>query len=61
MNGPSLAFSDSVVKYAMQLYWKGKPWHFFKTSVVEKLGEGGDKSSVLKRLYATKNHLPIMD
>ena len=61
VNGPSLAHSDSVVKEAMQLYWKGNPWHFFKTSVVEKLGEGGDKSCVLKRLYNTKNHLPIMD
>ena len=60
-NGPSLAHSDSIVEEAMKIYWKGNPWHFFKTSVVEKLGQEGDKSTVLKRLYNTPNRLPIMN
>ena len=61
VNGPSLAHCDSIVKEAMDLYWQGKLWHFFKTSVVEKFGQAGAKSSVLKRLASVKNHLPIMD
>ena len=61
MNGPSLAHCDPIVKEAMDLYWQGKPWHSFKTSVLEKLGQAGDKSNVLKRLVSKKNHLPIMD
>ena len=61
VNGPSLAHADSVVEEAMNIYWKGNNWHFFKTSEVEKLGQDGDKSTVLKRLYNTSNHLPIMN
>ena len=61
VNGPSLAHCDSIVKESMNLYWQGKPWHFFKTSVMEKIGQAGAKSSVLRRLASVKNHLPIMD
>ena len=38
---------DSIVREAMNLYWNGKPWHFFKTNVVEKLSQD---SVVIKRL-----------
>ena len=48
VNGPSLAHADSIVEEAMNLYWKGQDWHFFKTTVAEKLGQDGDKSTVLK-------------
>ena len=43
VNGPNLAHCDTVVKEAMDQYWKSKSkdgvieWHFVKTSVVEKL------------------------
>jgi hypothetical protein len=34
VNGPSLPHADSVISEAMDLYWKGKPWHFIRTSPV---------------------------
>ena len=43
LNGPNLAHCDTVVKEAMDQYWKSKSqdgvieWHIFKTSVIEKL------------------------
>ena len=40
VNGPSLARCDSVVKVAMDRYWKAKQrndWHFYKTTVLEQL------------------------
>ena len=63
VNGPSLAHCDSVVKEAMELYWrsKGSEWHFFKTSVIEKLTNLEGDSVVMNRLFKTKNNLPFMD
>jgi hypothetical protein len=39
VNGPNLSHADSVIKDAMNSYWqsKGSAWHFFRTSVLEKL------------------------
>ena len=59
VNGPNLAHADSVIMEAMDLYWGGKPWHFYRSSPLEKLGPG--TSDTLKRLYCDKNSLPIMD
>ena len=61
VNGPNLAHADSVVLEAMELYWKGKPWHFYRSSPLEKLINPSGTSSTLKRLAAVKNNLPIMD
>ena len=57
VNGPNIANCDSIVKEAMELHWNKKPWHFYKTSVVEKLYTD---STVLKRLK-TSSHLPFMN
>ena len=37
VNGPNLAHDNSVILQDMDLYWKGKPWHFFTSSSLEKL------------------------
>ena len=57
VNGPNIANCDAIVKEAMELHWNKKPWHFYKTSVVEKLYTD---STVLKRLK-TSSHLPFMN
>ena len=44
----------------MNIYWKGSDWHFFRTSVIEKIGQEESKCSLLKRLYKCPNHLPII-
>ena len=36
-NGPNLAHADGVISEALDMYWKGKPWHFYRTSPLEKL------------------------
>ena len=61
VNGPNLAHSDSVIIEAMNLYWKGKPWHFFKTTKDKYLVNPYGTSNVLKQLKSIQNHLPIMD
>ena len=67
MNGPSLAHCETVVSEAMDLYWRDKSkdglgeWHFFKTSVVEKLKKYEDNSEVLNRILTKKNNLPFMN
>ena len=59
VNGPNLAHCDTVLKKAMNQYWKSKSkdggieWHFVKTSVI-----GG--SEFLHRMLNTKNNLPFM-
>ena len=39
LNGPNLAHSTSIIKEAMDSYWKpkGSPWHFFRTSLWRRL------------------------
>ena len=61
VNGPNLANADAVVIDAMDLYWAGKPWHFFRTSPLEMLVNPTGVSNTLKRLNSVKNVLPIMD
>ena len=61
VNGPNLAHADAVVLEAMELYWKGKPWHFYRSSPLEKLVNLSGISSTLKRLASVKNSLSIMD
>ena len=61
VNGPNLAHADAVILEAMSLYWKGKPWHFYRTSPLEKLVNPSGTSKTLKRLDSVKNSLPIMD
>ena len=62
VNGPNIARCDSVVKEVMSNYWasKGSPWHFFKTSVLEKL-KITETSQVLQRHLTTKSNLPFME
>ena len=66
VNGPSLAHCDTVVREAMDHYWRGKSkdgvgeWHFYKTSVLEKLGKYKENSKVLNRMLSNKNNLPFM-
>ena len=61
-NGPNLANSDSVIKEAMDDYWKekGGEWHFFRKSVLEKLKHYKGNSEVLNRLLSTPSKLPFM-
>ena len=67
VNGPNLAHCETVVSEAMDIYWRGKSndglgeWHFFKTSVLEKLKKYDDNSEVLHRILNTRNNLPFMD
>ena len=65
VNEPNLANCDSVVSEAMDAYWRGKDaagaWHFFKTSVVEKLKTYDGGSQVLHRIMNNRNNLPFMD
>ena len=66
VNGPSLAHCDTVVKEAMDNYWREKSkdglgeWHFLRTSVLEKLKKY-DTSEVLARKIKKKNNLPFMN
>ena len=60
-NGPNLAHADGVITEALDMYWEGKPWHFYRTSPLEKLVHPSGSSSTLKRFQATRNPLPIMD
>ena len=59
INGPNLAHADAVILEAM--YWKGKPWHFYRTSLLEKLVNHSGTSKTMKRLDYVKKSLPIMD
>ena len=61
-NVPNLANSDSVIKEAMDDYWKerGGEWHFFRKSVLEKLKSYKGNSEVLNRLLSTPSKLPFM-
>ena len=61
VNGPNLAHSDSVIIEAMNTHWKGKPWHFYKTSVDKILVNPSGTSNVVKHLKSIQNHLPIMN
>ena len=67
VNGPSLARCDTVVREAMDNYWREKShdgvgvWHFFRTSVMEKLPKYEENSEVLDRMLGRKNKLPFMN
>ena len=64
VNGPSLARCDTVVREAMDNYWREKSndgvgvWHSFRTSVMEKLQKYEENSD---RMLGTKNKLPFMN
>jgi hypothetical protein len=66
VNGPNLAYCDTVVKEAMDQYWMSKSkdgvneWHFVKTSIIEKLKKYIEGSEDLHRMLATENNLPFM-
>ena len=62
-NGPNIANYDGVVKEAMDLYWssRGGSWHFFRSSVVEKLKSFRGDSEVMDRIMSTENSLPFMN
>ena len=51
----------------MDNYWREKSndevgvWHFFRTSVMEKLQKYEENSEVLDRMLGTKNKLPFMN
>ena len=61
VNGPNLAHSNSIIIEAMDLYWKGKPWHFYRTSSIKRFVNPNGISCVLNRLDSIQNHLPIMN
>ena len=60
-NGPNLAHADSIIIEAMNIHFKQKPWHFFRTTIMEKLVNQNGTSNVLNRLDSVRNNLPIMD
>ena len=62
VNGPNVSNCDKVVAEAMDLNWgeKGGYWHFFRTSVLEKLKPYNRGSEVLHRHLNTPNSLPFM-
>ena len=55
VNGPNLANCGSVVKEAMDHYWgsKGGSWHFYRSSVAERLKVYKGDSEVINRLVET--------
>ena len=67
VNGPSLAHCENVITEAMDLYWRSKAkdglgdWHFFRTTVLERLKKHEEGSEVLDRIIKKKNNLPFMD
>ena len=63
INGPNIAYCDSVVKEAMDEYWSAKKssWHFYKVSVIERLKSYDYDSKVLDRMNNTHSHLPYME
>ena len=61
VNGQNLAHAESVVKDAMDIHWKNKPWHFFRSSGLEKLVNPTGISKTIRRLIESRNKLPIMD
>ena len=61
VNGPNLANSEPVVREAMDEYWGGKSWHFFRTSSIDKLINPSGISNTIKRMTSTSNKLPYMD
>ena len=54
-----LIFCDGVVKEAMDIYWKGGPWHF-RSSIIEKLKVFKGESEVMDRMMSKDNKLPFM-
>ena len=59
-NGPSnLATCDDLLKEALDLYWKGKPWHFYKVSDINRL-KYKYNSQVIHRLEQEKNMKPYL-
>ena len=61
VNGPNLANSEPVIKEAMDDYWNGKSWHFYRTSSLDKLINPSGISNTIKRMISSKNKLPCMD
>ena len=67
VNGPSLAHCETVITEAMDLYWRSKTkdglgdWHFFRTTVLERLKKHDEGSEVLDRILKKRNNLPFMD
>ena len=63
VNGPNWSNCDALVGEALNLYWGEKVgyWHFFRTSVLEKLKPYDGGSEVLHRHFNTKSNLPFMD
>ena len=59
-NGPNIANSDSVIKEAMDDYWKGRGgwWHFFRK--LKKLKTYKGNSEVSNRLLSTPSKLPLV-
>ena len=61
-NVPNLSNCDAEVGETLDLYWveKGGYWHFFRTSVLEKLKPYDGGSKVLQRHFNNKNNLPFL-
>ena len=60
-NGPNLSHADSIINEAMDMHFKRKPWHFFRSSIADKLVNPIGTSNVLSRMISKSNKLPIMD
>ena len=63
VNGPNLTHCDAVVNEAMDMYWKSKnsPWHFYRTSTLERLKKYDGDSEVFHKLLNTHSRLAFME
>ena len=55
-NGPALPFCAKVVEEAMNKYWDGKPWHFYR-----KTFDPQNESKVIKKLKQRHGKFPFME
>ena len=54
VNGPGIGHAESVIVDAMNLHFQNKPWHFFRTSPIEKLIHPAGSSTILKKFSVQK-------
>ncbi len=63
INGPNLSHSDTIIKEAMNAYWKskGSPWHILRTTILEQLKEHAGGSQAIHRLVKQASKLQFME
>ena len=60
LQSPLIIVIFQVVEEALMLHWRGPRWHYFRTSVLEKLVKHAEESNVVSRVLGEKSHLPFM-